>query len=64
MYKRQDQALEGSGKRIGNFEEDVLFNRAEAEYKQGDFAAALSLIHILDSQRLHLQPAVFVPAGS
>ena len=28
-----DQALEGSGKRIGNFEEDVLFNRAEAEYK-------------------------------
>ena len=38
-----DQALEGSGKRIGNFEEDVLFNRAEAEYKQGDFAAALEL---------------------
>lgn len=42
-----DQALEGSGKRIGNFEEDVLFNRAEAEYKQGDFAAALSTYQII-----------------
>lgn len=42
-----DQALEGSGKRIGNFEEDVLFNRAEAEYKQGDFAAALATYQLL-----------------
>ena len=42
-----DQALEGSGKRIGNFEEDVLFNRAEAEYKQGDFAAALTTYQII-----------------
>lgn len=42
-----DQALEGSGKRIGNFEEDVLFNRAEAEYKQGDFAAALATYQII-----------------
>lgn len=42
-----DQALEGAGKRIGNFEEDVLFNRAEAEYKQGDFAAALSTYQII-----------------
>lgn len=42
-----DQALEGSGKRINNFEEDVLFNRAEAEYKQGDFAAALATYQII-----------------
>lgn len=42
-----DQVLEGAGKRINNFEEDVLFNRAEAEYKQGDFAAALSTYQII-----------------
>ena len=42
-----DQALEGSGKRIGNFEEDVLFNRAEAEYKQGDYEAALATYQLL-----------------
>ncbi len=42
-----DQALEKSGGRIGNFETDVLLNRAEAEYNQGDFEAALSTYQLL-----------------
>lgn len=42
-----DQALELSGKRIGKFEIDVLQQRAEAEYRLGDYAAALHTWQLL-----------------
>lgn len=42
-----DQILEKSKGRIGTFEENVLLHRAEAEYNQGDYAAALHTYEIL-----------------
>lgn len=45
-----DQALEGAGKRIGGFEKDVLLNRAEAEYRHGDFEAAANTYELILSQ--------------
>lgn len=42
-----DQALEKAHGRIGDFETDVLLNRAEAEYRQQDYAAALNSYQLL-----------------
>lgn len=42
-----DQALELSGKKVGKFEIDVLQQRAEAEYRLGDYTAALHTWQLL-----------------
>lgn len=42
-----DQLLEKSKEKVGTFEANVLLHRAEAEYRQGDYAAALHTYELL-----------------
>lgn len=42
-----DRLLEKSKGRVGEFEENVLLHRAEAEYRQGDYSAALHTYELL-----------------
>lgn len=53
-----DQAVEKSGGRIGKLETNALLFRAEAEYRQGDYAAALHTYELLlekDSENTEYQ---------